>query len=155
VARPAGGARNATEKSMNGIAALFEQLPLPEVARVVRRTVWAGIVLGAVALGVSAALGYVLAGLGGCIGLAFGLANIHLISRSAARLSAGAGSHRTRVLASNTLVRLAATTVVIVGLAFASVQLGLGAACGIAVYYFVWLASLLRSLLQQVKGIAS
>ena len=140
---------------MNGIAALFEQLPLPEVARVVRRTVWAGIVLGAAALGVSAALGYVLAGLGGCIGLAFGLANIRLISRSAARLSAGAGSHRTRVLASNTLVRLAATTVVIVGLAFASVQLGLGAACGIAVYYFVWLASLLRSLLQQVKGIAS
>ena len=140
---------------MNGIAALFEQLPLPEVARVVRRTVWAGIVLGAVALGVSAALGYVLAGLGGCIGLAFGLANIRLISRSAARLSAGAGSHRTRVLASNTLVRLAATTVVIGGLAFASVQLGLGAACGIAVYYFVWLASLLRSLLQQVKGIAS
>lgn len=59
------------------------------------------------------------------------------------------------MLASNTLVRLAATTVVIVGLAFASVQLGLGAACGIAVYYFVWLASLLRSLLQQVKGIAS
>ena len=67
---------------MNGIAALFEQLPLPEVARVVRRTVWAGIVLGAVALGVSAALGCVLAGLGACIGLAFGLANIRLISRN-------------------------------------------------------------------------
>ncbi|MGD0742919.1 MAG: hypothetical protein ABSA31_06490 [Acidimicrobiales bacterium] len=141
---------------MNGIATLFEQLPLPEVARIVRRTVWAGIAVGVVALGVSALLGHVLVGFGGCVGLALGLANIRLISRSAARLSAESGSHRKRSIASGTLARLGITTVIVVGLVIASIQLGLGTACGIAVFYFIYIASLIRSLLQQSRtGMAS
>jgi len=141
---------------MDWMTSVFEQLPLPEVAHIVRRTVWAGIAVGAIALGVSALLGHVLVGAGGCFGLALGLANIRLVSRSAARLSAESQSHRTRALASNTLLRLGATTVIVVGLAFASIELGFGAACGIAVYYFVYIASLLRSLLQQgTTGVAS
>jgi hypothetical protein len=141
---------------MSGIATLFEQLPLPEIAHIVRRTVWAGIATGAVALGVSALLGQVLVGVGGCIGLILGLANIRLVSRSVARLSAGSRSRRKRVLASNTFFRLAVTTAIVVGLVFASDQLGLGAAGGLAVFYLLYIASLIRSLLQQgTTGIAS
>jgi hypothetical protein len=140
---------------MDRIATLFEQLPLREIARIVRRTVWTAVVVGVIALVVAALLGHVLVGVGGCLGLGLGLANIRLVSRAVAKASAGLDVHPRRRLASGTLVRLGGTTVVVVGLAFASVQLGIGAAGGIAIFYLVYVASLIRSLLQRgTTGIA-
>ena len=63
------------------ISQLFEQLPLSEVTRVVRRTVFGALIVGAVAFGISLALSHPLIGLGVCVGLALGLANIRLVSR--------------------------------------------------------------------------
>lgn len=133
---------------MDRITTLFEQLPLPEVAHIVRRTVYAAIAVGIVLLAVSAVLGYVLVGVGGCLGLGLGLANIRLVARSVARASARPDAHPRRDLASHTLMRLGATTAIVIGLAFASVQLGLGTAGGVALFYLLYVASLLRSLLQ-------
>ncbi|MGD0220054.1 MAG: hypothetical protein ABSC73_06280 [Acidimicrobiales bacterium] len=133
---------------MDRITTLFEQLPLPEVAHIVRRTVYAAIAVGIVVLAVSAVFGYVLVGVGGCLGLGLGLANIRLVARSVARASARPGAHPRRALASHTLTRLGATTAIVIGLAFASVQLGLGTAGGVALFYLLYVASLLRSLLR-------
>lgn len=139
---------------MDRITTLFEQLPLPEVAHVVRRTVYAGIAAGVIALVVSAVIGYVLVGVGGCVGLGLGLANIRLAARSVAKASATPAAHPRRG-SSNTLVRLGATTVVVIGLALASVQLGCGTAGGVAVFYCVYVVSLIRSLLQHgTTGVA-
>lgn len=133
---------------MDRITTLFEQLPLSDLSRVLRRTVFLGIGAGVVALGIALALGKPLVGLGACIGLGLGLVNIRLVARAVARVNAMKIEKPRRVLASGTLVRLGATTVVVIGLAFASVGLGLGTAGGIAIFYFLLLISLVRTLLQ-------
>jgi hypothetical protein len=140
---------------MDRITTLFEQLPLPEIARLVRRTVWAAIAIGVVALAVSAVVGYVLVGVGACLGLGLGLGNIRLVSRAVAKASARLLAHPRRALASSTLFRLAATTVIVIGLAFVSVQLAFGVAGGIALFYLAYVTSLVRSLLQHgTSGVA-
>ena len=132
---------------MDRFASLFEQLSLPEIERLLHRTVYSAVGVGVVALGVTAVLSHVLVGLGVCIGLAIGLINIRLVTRSVARVNAEHVERPTRVLASRTLTRLGLTTVVVLGLMFASVSVGLGTAGGVALFYFVLLANLVRSLL--------
>ena len=134
---------------MDRLAALFEQLPLPEVARVLRRSALAALGVGIVALVSAIALNRPFVGLGACIGLGLGLTNIRLVVRSVMKVSELDPDHPKRVLASRTLVRLVATTAVIIGLVLASLQLGFGAAGGVAVYYFLLLVSLVRSILRQ------
>lgn len=152
------GPRAAHENShmnMDRITTLFEQLPLPEIARLVRRTVWAAIAIGVVALAVSAVVGYVLVGVGTCLGLGLGLGNIRLVSHAVARASARPLAHPRRALASSTLFRLAVTTVIVIGLAFVSVQFAFGVAGGIALFYLAYVTSLVRSLLQHgTSGVA-
>lgn len=133
---------------MDRISTLFEQLPVSEITRVLRRTVIASIVVGAVVLGLAVVLNHPLIGLGAAIGLSLGLGNIRLVARAVARVNQEHIERPRRALASNTLLRLGATTAVVIGLAFASVQLGLGTAGGVAVFYFLLLASLVRTLLQ-------
>lgn len=134
---------------MDRLAALFEQLPLPEITRLLRRTVFGGIGVGIVALALSALLGHALVGLGACVGLALGVVNIRLITASVARVNATPVARPKRVLASQTLVRLGVTTVIVIGLLVASIQLGFGTAGGLAVFYFVLLVNLVRSILKQ------
>lgn len=134
---------------MDRLAALFEQLPLPEITRLLRRTVFGGIGVGVVALGLSALLGHALVGLGACVGLALGVVNIRLITSGVARVNAHPVASPRRVLASQTLTRLAITTAVVVGLLVASIQVGFGTAGGLAVLYFILLANLVRSILKQ------
>ena len=146
-------AHEESHMDMDRITTLFEQLPLPEIARLVRRTVWAAIAIGVVALAISAVVGYVLVGVGACLGL--GLGNIRLVSRAVARASARPLAHPRRALASSTLFRLAATTAIVIGLAFVSVQLAFGVAGGIALFYLAYVTSLVRSLLQHgTSGVA-
>jgi hypothetical protein len=132
---------------MDRFAALFEQLSLPEIARLLRRTAYSAIGVGVVALGVSIALSHPLVGLGACCGLSLGLVNIRLVARSVARINAAQVARPARAIASRTVTRLAMTTLVVLGLVLASIQVGLGTAAGIAVFYLVLLINLLRSLL--------
>lgn len=134
---------------MDRLAALFEQLPLPEITRLLRRTVFVGIGVGVVALVLAIVLGHPLAGLGACVGLGLGLLNVRLITASVARVNAKPVERPKRVLASQTLTRLAVTTVVVVGLLVASVQLGFGTAGGLAVFYLLLIANLVQAILKQ------
>jgi hypothetical protein len=131
---------------MDKLAALFEQLPIPEIARLVRRSAVGSIVLGVIALVTGALVGHALAGLGICVGLGIGLVNIRLITRSVSAVSAAAPAKPTKVLATRALGRLGVSTLVLVGLTVASVSVGLGAAAGIALYYLLFVVSLVRSI---------
>lgn len=134
---------------MDRLATLFEQLPLPEVARLLRRSAISALLLGVVGLVVAVLLDHPLAGLGLCLGLGLGLGNIRLVTATVARVNSAHPEHPKRVLASRSLVRLSLTTIIVVGLLFASVQLGLCAAGGTALFYFLLVANLVRSILQQ------
>lgn len=137
---------------MDRLTALFEQFSLPEIERLMRRTVFAAIGLGVVAFGVSIVLSHVLVGLGIVVGLAVGLVNIRLITRSVARVTERQPAKPSRVLAGGAVGRLAMTTLVVIALAIVSVSLGLGTAGGIAVFYLLLVVNLVVSLLHQVPG---
>jgi hypothetical protein len=137
---------------MDRLTALFEQFSLPEIERLMRRTVFAGIGFGVVAFVVSLVLSHPLAGLGVVVGLAVGLVNIRLVTRSVARVTAQQPAKPARVLAGSAVARLAVTTLVLIGLAIASVQLGIGAIGGIAIFYLLLLVNLVVSVLHQAPG---
>ena len=124
---------------MDRLAALFEHLPLPEVSRLLRRTAISALAVGIVAIVVAVVLSHPFVGLG----------NIRLITRSVARVSASGTEHPRRALAAKTLYRLGLTTLIVIGLLFASVQLGFGTAGGLALFYLLLIANLVRVLLQQ------
>jgi hypothetical protein len=134
---------------MERLAAVLEQLDLPEISRMLRRTVFAAIGTGIVALVVLSVLGYPLAGLGVCIGLALGLGNIRLVMSTASRLNASGMVKIKRPMAMNTLMRLGLTTVVAIGLVIVNLRLGFGVLGGVAVFYFLFVMNLVVTLLRQ------
>jgi hypothetical protein len=132
---------------MDRLAALFEQFSIPEIARLMRRAVFGAVGIGIVALVVSAVLGHVLAGLGVCIGLGIGLVNIRMVTRSVSRVAASEIEKPKRVIATRAVYRLVATTAVVIVLVVASTTLGIATAGGIALFYLVLVANLVRALL--------
>ena len=114
-----------------------------------RHTVFAALGVGIVALVVLSLLGWPLAGLGACIGLGLGLINIRLVMATASRLNASGLTKIKRPMAMNTLMRLALTTVVASILVGVNLPLGMGVLGGVAVFYFLFVASLVVTLLRQ------
>jgi len=114
-----------------------------------RRTVFAAIGVGIVALVVLSIVGYPLAGLGALIGLALGLANIRLVMSTASRLNSLGTAKVRRPMAMNTLMRLALTTVVAIVLVIVNLPLGMGVLGGLAVFYLLFVVSLVATLLRQ------
>lgn len=114
-----------------------------------RRTIFATLGVGVVALVVLCLVGYPLAGLGACIGLALGIVNIRLVMSTASRLNASGTTKVRRPMAMNTLSRLGLTTVIAIGLAIVNLALGMGVLGGIAVFYFLFVVSLVVTLLRQ------
>ena len=94
-------------------------------------------------------MGYPLAGLGACIGLALGIVNIRLVMSTASRLNASGIAKVKRPMAMNTLSRLALTTVVAIVLLVLNLPLGMGALGGVAVFYFLFVVNLVLTLLRQ------
>jgi hypothetical protein len=133
---------------INGLAGLVEQFTLPELTRVLRRTVLAALLIGIVAFVVAVLLSELPFGGGVCIGLGLGLANIRLVTHQTARVSRSNTTKPVRALASLTLSRLAVTTAIVVVLAIVVTSLGLGAVAGIAIFYFLFLANLIVSVLK-------
>jgi hypothetical protein len=134
---------------MERLAEVLGQLDLPEISRMLRRTVFAALGLGIAALVVLAVLGYALAGLGACIGLALGIVNIRLVMSTASRLNASGATKIKRPMAMNTLSRLGLTTVIAIGLVVVNLRLGMGVLGGVAVFYLLFVVNLVVTLLRQ------
>jgi hypothetical protein len=132
---------------MDRLAALFEQFSIPEIARLMRRAVFGAVGVGIVALIVSGVLNHILAGVGVCIGLTIGLANIRLVTRSISKIAASDVEKPKRVIASHAVYRLIGTTVVVIGLVILSTTLGIATAGGTALFYLILVANLVRAML--------
>jgi len=133
---------------MDRLSDMFEQFSLLEITQILRRTALVGAGMALVALVVTGILGHLLIGVGACIGYGLGLANIRLVMMTIAKASPGRPKLR-RVIASNTMLRLAVTTAIVFALVFLVRDLGLGALGGLAVFYGVFLANVTRALLGQ------
>ncbi len=138
---------------MNRITDLFEQFSLLEITLILRRTALIGAILAIAAVVASALLGHYLIGIGACIGFLLGLANIRLVTLAVARAGKPGRTKVRRIIASNTMLRLGVTTALIFLLVFVSRQLGLGALAGVAIFYFVFLANVMRALF--AEGLAA
>lgn len=134
---------------MNRLEDVLGQFTLPVLGRVLKRTIFAAIGLGAVALIVSGVLGYIIFGFGVCLGLGLGIMNIRLIVQQTGRVSASQTPHRIRALASITTFRIGAMTALIVVLVLLAQQLGFGTLGGVAVFYFTFLGNLIVPLLKK------
>jgi hypothetical protein len=134
---------------MERLAAVLEQLDLPEISRMLRRTVFGAIGVAIIALIVLSIVGYPLAGLGACIGLGLGLVNIRLVMSTASRLNSLGTSKIKGPMAMNTLMRLALTTVVAIVLVVVNLPLGMGVLGGVAAFYLLFVVSLVATLLRQ------
>jgi hypothetical protein len=137
-----------TAQVINGLAGLVEQFSLPELSRVLRRTVLSAIGVGVVGFVVAVVLSQTTFGFGLAIGLGLGLGNIRLVTLQTAKVSESNVRKPIRALASLTLARLAITTLIVIGLAVLVTSLGIGAAAGIAVFYFVFLINLIGGVLR-------
>lgn len=134
---------------MNRLTDMFEQFSLLEITLILRRTALIGIAMVAVALVVSGFLGHILIGVGSILGYALGLGNIRLVTAAVAKAGSSGKPKLSRVIASNTMLRLTVTTVIVLVLAFTVRDLGLGALGGLAVFYGVFLFNVTRALLSQ------
>lgn len=128
---------------MNSLGALLEQFSLPEISSVLKRTVFAALGLGVVAVIVTLFLSNPLFGLGVCIGLGLGLMNIRMITNQTARVTQLHPEKPVRVLATMTLARLGITTVCVIVLFIADKWLGFGTACGLCLFYLLFVGNIL------------
>jgi hypothetical protein len=133
---------------------VFSQFSLPQISTVARRTALVALVFGVVALVGLALLGYVILGLGICLGLGMALGNFRLIQVATVKATASEREDKRRPLAMNTLGRMGAITVVALGLVFLSRQLGFGVLLGLAVFQFTLIANVIVAMLRDHEVIA-
>jgi hypothetical protein len=127
---------------------MFERFQLPDVAAVARRTMVSALVVGVVGLVVLLLFNETWGALGLCIGIALGIGNFRLIVRSVLKVGRRTEGNKRRPLAMNTLGRLMAMTVVALVLAWVKPPLGLGMIGGLALFQFLLLANVTRSMLK-------
>lgn len=127
---------------------MFERFQLPDVAKVARRTMLSALIAGVLGLVVLLLFSQTWAALGFCIGICLGIGNFRLIVRSVLKVGRRAEGNKRRPLAMNTLGRLMVMTVIALVLAWVKAPLGLGMIAGLAVFQFLLLANVTRSMLK-------
>jgi hypothetical protein len=125
---------------------VFAHFELPDIGEVSRRTVAASLVVGVAALVAAFAFGYLWVGVGACIGLALGTINYRMVGVSVDKVAATGTDNPKRPLAANTMGRLAVVTVIALGLAFLNKGLGFGVLGGLAVFQFLLIFNVARSM---------
>lgn len=131
---------------------MFERLQLPDVAAVARRTMLGALAVGVLGLVVLLLFSQTWAALGLCVGIALGIGNFRLIVRSVLKVGRRADANKRRPLAMNTLGRLMTMTVVALVLAWVKPPLGLGIIGGLALFQFLLLGNVTRSMLKAGLG---
>ena len=132
---------------------MFDKFSLPDLARVSRRTVLGALVIGIGGLVVCLLVNAALVGLGLCLGLALGILNFRMVQRAVVKIGDRGEENRRRPLALNTLARLALVSVVALGMLFLSFDLGLGVMAGLAIFEFLLLANVARSMMKMGGGL--
>lgn len=124
-----------------------------EVTLQTRRAVIPSIVVGVVALVVAGVIGRLLAGIGICLGLAFGMFNARLLQASVLHRFAVIGAQtgqRTNFLASGA-TRLAAITLAAILLVVFVRPLGFGVLIGLVVFQVTMIGAAAAAMYRQVR----
>lgn len=129
---------------------MFERFQLPDVALVARRTMVTALIVGVVGLAALLFFNQTWGALGLCIGIGLGIGNFRLILRSVMKVGRRVEGNTRRPLAMNTLGRLMAMTVVALVLAWIKPPLGLGIIGGLALFQFILLGNVTRSMMKMV-----
>lgn len=109
-------------------------------------------VVGAAAVGVLTPLGYLGIALFGCLGLGLGLLNMVLVRRAAARFADSAEPANKGRFAMGVLARLAAITLVAIGLALLFRPAGLGVFGGLVAFQLLMIVSAGLPLLRELRS---
>ena len=118
-----------------------------------RRSALVSIPVGVVAIGVLSLVGHPLAGAMVCVGLALGAVNTYLVQRSVVRYAAGDGGNRKRRFVGGVLARLAAITVIALGLCVLLLPDGLGVVGGLAAFQILMLVSASMPLIRELRQV--
>jgi hypothetical protein len=125
---------------------VFAHFELPDIAEVSRRTVAAALIVGVASLVAAFSFGYLLVGVGACIGLGMGTINYRLVGVSVDKVTALGVENPKRPLAVNTLGRMGIITVIALGLTFLNKSLGFGVLGGLAVFQVLLIFNVARSM---------
>ena len=131
---------------------MLENLPTSTLARLLRRTTVSAVLVGAGATIVALAVAPPLAAVGVVAGVVLALANLRLLDRQAARVEVSGEQRRRAVrrqIGGRTAGRLALITLIVLGLLWLSVPLGLGIVSGLVLYQVVFVLNVLRVVARQ------
>jgi hypothetical protein len=127
----------------------FSSLELPQLTRVLRRTVWGSIIVGAVAILLALLFAPPWATIGIALGLVAALFNLRFLDAGVAKVETRGETNNKvvrRLLGTRTATRLAILTAVVIGLVLVEPSLGIGVAVGLVIFQVNFVASVARAL---------
>jgi hypothetical protein len=131
---------------------VLENLPANTLPRLLRRTTLSAIAVGVVGFLIAIFVAPPLAALGVAIGVGLAILNLRFLDAQAAKVELrGEQSTKAvrRQLGGKTTLRLAAVTVVILGVVFLNGPLGIGIVAGLVLYQIVFVMNVLRVMANQ------
>lgn len=125
------------------------------LTKVLRRTILSALIVGAVAVLITALLGSLWGALGLIVGLGMAILNLRFLDAGVAKLQAEGGevsvSNKVlrRAMGTKSVTRLGIITVICIGLLFLNGPLGIGAVAGLVIFQLLFVANVGRIVMSQ------
>ena len=127
---------------------MLTAFPLPEIDRVVRRTVYSTIAVGAAGAVIAIVLGQAFFAPGIALGIALAVANHRVFQSSALRFTTPEGVISRKPFAGSVALRLGVCTFAAIGLLIVERPMGWGVVAGLAIFQALLLLNALVSLIR-------
>jgi len=130
----------------------FSQLELPELARLLRRTVLTALVVGALAVLIALITAPPLAAVGIVLGLGLAIVNLRFMDAGVAKVETRGETNNKvlrRLLGTKTVTRLAVITAVVIGLLLVYPPLAIGMVVGLVIFEILFVISVARAIMSQ------
>ncbi len=127
----------------------FSSLELPQLTRVLRRTVWGSLIVGALAILLALLFAPPWATIGIALGLVAALFNLRFLDAGVAKVETRGETNNKvvkRLLGTRTATRLAILTGIVIGLVVVEPSLGIGVAVGLVIFQINFVLSVARAL---------
>jgi ATP synthase I chain len=128
------------------------ELELPALTKVLRRTIWSSIIVGAAAVLVALLLAPPISAVGVVLGLGAAVVNLRFLDAGVAKVETKGETNNKvlrRLLATRTATRLAIMTAVVIGLMFLSPPLGIGVVAGLVIFQILFVINVARVVLAE------
>ena len=128
----------------------FQDLDVPVLAQVLRRTVVSALVVGAAAIVVALLLAPPLAAVGLALGLGLALVNLRFMDAGVAKVETKGETNKKvvrRLLGTRTVGRLAVVTAVVLVLVVLDPPLGIGMVVGLVIFQMLFVVNVARAVM--------